>query len=247
MAQQQIYISGTTVLGLALSFVATSQAAPELLLQITDRDKVGSLNLTVDDFIPNAQRHGDFNYTCAWDMCYGTLKLKQQFDNGDQIWGSGPNGACSDGGKGNCIGSFQVLSPKLRVRYASAHCSLQYGYDANASGISTGDYGIEDGLQSESVAYFEIVGSNSTCLPSSTLTTTVSVGAVIMLGAMACFMIYIIIGIIVKKHRGAVGIEVIPNVDLWRELPGLIKDGCRFFCKKTVQRSAAGFSSYDQL
>lgn len=31
-----------------------------------------------------------------------------------------------------------------------------------------------------------------------------------------------------RYRRGAVGMEMVPNIGFWRELPGLVKDGCRF-------------------
>jgi len=41
--------------------------------------------------------------------------------------------------------------------------------------------------------------------------------------------IYIIGGCVYKKQRvGATGMEMCPNIDFWRSLPGLVKDGCKY-------------------
>jgi len=57
--------------------------------------------------------------------------------------------------------------------------------------------------------------------------------------------VYIIVGCIYKATRqGTTGIESCPNIDFWRDLPHLIKDGFRFTfsgCKK------GGDSHYDEL
>jgi len=55
--------------------------------------------------------------------------------------------------------------------------------------------------------------------------------------------LYLIVGVVVKWQvmHTEPGVELIPNIDFWRELPGLIKDG--FFFVKSKITGAAGYSS----
>lgn len=40
---------------------------------------------------------------------------------------------------------------------------------------------------------------------------------------------YFVIGIIVKyRWKGERGVQTIPNLEFWKSLPGLVKDGCFF-------------------
>jgi hypothetical protein len=52
-------------------------------------------------------------------------------------------------------------------------------------------------------------------------------------------ILYFLCGCLFKHYRqGTMGLESTPNVDFWRELPGLLKDGCIFFgglCRDAVQ------------
>lgn len=52
--------------------------------------------------------------------------------------------------------------------------------------------------------------------------------------------LYVVGGCVFKhKKQGTQGMESCPNVDFWRALPGLVKDGCVFFfqlCKKLVAK-----------
>lgn len=46
-------------------------------------------------------------------------------------------------------------------------------------------------------------------------------------------VVYTVAGCAYKHFRiGTQGIESCPNIDFWRELPGLCKDGCIFFWQK---------------
>lgn len=60
--------------------------------------------------------------------------------------------------------------------------------------------------------------------------------------------VYILGGCIYKaKQLGAVGMERMPNIEFWREVPGLVKDGCRFTSRKISDlvrgRSSSGGTS----
>jgi len=53
--------------------------------------------------------------------------------------------------------------------------------------------------------------------------------------------VYIIVGCIYKKQRtGASGMEMCPNIDFWRSLPGLVKDGCRYTWSKLTGPCRSG-------
>jgi len=69
--------------------------------------------------------------------------------------------------------------------------------------------------------------------------------------------LYVVIGCVYKgKQLGATGMERCPQVDFWRELPGLAKEGCRFTWNKlrglcgggsTGTGGATGSSGYSDL
>lgn len=67
--------------------------------------------------------------------------------------------------------------------------------------------------------------------------------------------LYVIIGCVFKaKQRGAEGMERCPNVEFWRELPGLVKDGFSFTFRKIAGlcgggggAAAGGKSSYESM
>lgn len=52
--------------------------------------------------------------------------------------------------------------------------------------------------------------------------------------------LYVVGGCVFKRQKqGTQGMESCPNIDFWRGLPGLVKDGCAFFllqCKNMVAR-----------
>jgi len=50
--------------------------------------------------------------------------------------------------------------------------------------------------------------------------------------------LYLAIGMVVKYNRyDARGVDMVPNIDFWREFPGLIRDGMRFTYEKLFNRS----------
>eukprot|EP00004_Rigifila_ramosa_P018408 TRINITY_DN4579_c0_g1_i1.p1 TRINITY_DN4579_c0_g1~~TRINITY_DN4579_c0_g1_i1.p1 ORF type:complete len:262 (-),score=67.00 TRINITY_DN4579_c0_g1_i1:141-881(-) len=49
-----------------------------------------------------------------------------------------------------------------------------------------------------------------------------------------------------NKKEGAQGTEAIPNIDFWRELPGLVKDGCSFTLNKVRGGGSSG-STYSTV
>jgi len=61
--------------------------------------------------------------------------------------------------------------------------------------------------------------------------------------------LYIIMGWIYKRFRvGTTGIESCPNVEFWRDFPGLVKDGIRFtFSKVTSCCGTKGENAYQTV
>jgi len=60
----------------------------------------------------------------------------------------------------------------------------------------------------------------------------------IMLIILACLVvIYLVAGILFNKFkRGLNGIEMVPNVEFWISIPGLVKDGVMFLVNKITRR-----------
>ena len=59
------------------------------------------------------------------------------------------------------------------------------------------------------------------------------------------FIVYIIVGVLIKwKKYEATGIDLIPNVDFWKDVPFLFKDGWVFTINKiTCGKVCGGYSS----
>jgi hypothetical protein len=69
------------------------------------------------------------------------------------------------------------------------------------------------------------------CLPES------SWGFFFLLGASVCAMLYIGVGTLYGQSKGDQGLDAVPNIEFWRVLGGLVKDGVNF--------SVGGFSRAD--
>jgi cation-dependent mannose-6-phosphate receptor len=56
--------------------------------------------------------------------------------------------------------------------------------------------------------------------------------------------VYVVAGCVYKSQKlGATGVEMCPNVEFWRDLPGLVKDGCAFTIAKCKALCAGGGSA----
>lgn len=75
------------------------------------------------------------------------------------------------------------------------------------------------------------------------------IGKVLLILLFVGSFTYFAIGSIVRfMYLGARGIEVIPNLGFWKDLPGLVRDGARFLqngCR--VERAAPDPDSYDAI
>ncbi|CAH0563571.1 unnamed protein product [Brassicogethes aeneus] len=77
---------------------------------------------------------------------------------------------------------------------------------------------------------------------------TTSTGSVLVIIFVVGCMVYFIGGALMLYFlRGARGIELVPNIEFWRELPGLIRDGTIFLfsgCRPTYVSTA---ETYDRI
>jgi len=70
----------------------------------------------------------------------------------------------------------------------------------------------------------------------------IDVGWLIIILAIVCFVLYLVIGALIKKFKfGAEGTDIIPNKEFWVDLPSLIKDGFMFLVNKTCRRNSQSF------
>jgi hypothetical protein len=74
----------------------------------------------------------------------------------------------------------------------------------------------------------------------------VSVGGILICIAIVGMIMYLVIGAIFKKVRfGSQGLDLIPNVDFWKELPFLVKDGIIFAIRCGKRESYTEFVNLD--
>jgi len=73
-------------------------------------------------------------------------------------------------------------------------------------------------------------------------------GTIFLIILIVVIPVYIAAGCIYKRQRmGTVGCESCPNVDFWRDLPRLVKEGCVFTFTKIRSCCKGGSSSYENV
>uniref|UniRef100_A0A2M4AV13 Putative autophagy-related protein 27 n=2 Tax=Anopheles triannulatus TaxID=58253 RepID=A0A2M4AV13_9DIPT len=76
-----------------------------------------------------------------------------------------------------------------------------------------------------------------------------STGTVLLIMLFVSMLAYFLVGVTVNAvYLGARGMEMIPNLDFWRNLPGLVRDGARFLqngCR--VERRDPSPDTYDAI
>jgi len=73
-------------------------------------------------------------------------------------------------------------------------------------------------------------------------------GSVFLIIFFVGFFVYVLAGCIYKRTKvGASGMEACPNIDFWRDLPSLIKDGFRFTWHKLRSCCGGGDASYEGI
>ncbi|CAB3244354.1 unnamed protein product [Arctia plantaginis] len=82
-----------------------------------------------------------------------------------------------------------------------------------------------------------------------------SAGSTLLIIFFSCLIFYLVLGICTKKFlMGATGIEVIPNLGFWSDIPNLVKDGWLFMtngfklpARATGQTVSPDPNSYDSI
>lgn len=75
------------------------------------------------------------------------------------------------------------------------------------------------------------------------------VGDIVLCVAVGILILYFGVGMIVLRVRGHHGSELVPNVEFWKDLPSLIKEGfvVTFRTTRAKLRSATGYHPYESL
>eukprot|EP00457_Paulinella_chromatophora_P013937 gb/GEZN01014300.1/.p1 GENE.gb/GEZN01014300.1/~~gb/GEZN01014300.1/.p1 ORF type:complete len:289 (+),score=18.62 gb/GEZN01014300.1/:81-869(+) len=75
-----------------------------------------------------------------------------------------------------------------------------------------------------------------------------SSGSVLLILIIPGAALYFVIGFLYKsKTQGTSGVESIPNIDFWRSLPQLVKEGIRFTMRGCKAGGGQGDAGYDEL
>jgi len=103
-------------------------------------------------------------------------------------------------------------------------------------GGTAGEYSVVENAGCEFVAKFSTGGG-------------LSDGSIILIALLVSLILYCVIGMIWnKKKRGATGKELIPNYDFWSGLPGLVKDGGKYFVQRLTNCKGGGKTgNYDSI
>ncbi|XP_033762726.1 uncharacterized protein LOC117344180 [Pecten maximus] len=121
--------------------------------------------------------------------------------------------------------SYRHIETGTPITQRSAHIALLC--DQTQDGLLVPLFEIDPGsgqfhfeLHSKYTCYGDNVGDN---------VSPFSVGTIVCLVALALVLVYVIGGVGYNSlYKKSIGIERIPNVTVWRKLPGLIKDGFKF-------------------
>jgi len=72
-----------------------------------------------------------------------------------------------------------------------------------------------------------------------------SVGSIILTAIAAALLIYLLVGILCNGIKGKSGLQLIPHMEFWREIPGYAKEGVLFIKDKMcgLCNSAEGYTS----
>uniref|UniRef100_A0A2C9LWX2 Autophagy-related protein 27 n=2 Tax=Biomphalaria glabrata TaxID=6526 RepID=A0A2C9LWX2_BIOGL len=81
------------------------------------------------------------------------------------------------------------------------------------------------------------------CIPTNPSGNGLSVGSILVILFFVFFLIYLVGGVLFLKFlRKAEGIETIPNIEFWKDLPSLVKDGMVF-----TFRGCKAESTYEKI
>jgi len=105
---------------------------------------------------------------------------------------------------------------------------------------------------------FVVVNPSESCSYSFTITTSaacksshkgaLSGGTIFLIILIVVIPVYVAVGCVYKRKRqGQTGMEACPNIEFWRDLPGLIKDGFSFTFRKLRGLCGASSESYETV
>lgn len=86
-------------------------------------------------------------------------------------------------------------------------------------------------------------GACRTAPPSGGLST----GTVLLILFFVALLIYLVGGILINRHNGAEGVEMIPHLQFWKELPSLIVEGGVFFVQLVTCQGGSSSRTYDNI
>ncbi|KAL1467088.1 hypothetical protein MTO96_005945 [Rhipicephalus appendiculatus] len=93
------------------------------------------------------------------------------------------------------------------------------------------------------VKYDGACGSSSPATSSGGLST----GSVLLILFFVALLIYFVGGVLVNRNNGAQGVEMIPHLQFWKELPSLIVEGCVFFVQLVTCQTGRTERTYDSI
>lgn len=93
------------------------------------------------------------------------------------------------------------------------------------------------------VKYDGACGSSAPATSSGGLST----GSILLILFFVALLIYFVGGVLVNRNNGAQGVEMIPHLQFWKELPSLIVEGCVFFVQLVTCQTGRTARSYDNI
>ncbi|XP_077509066.1 uncharacterized protein LOC144120493 [Amblyomma americanum] len=74
-----------------------------------------------------------------------------------------------------------------------------------------------------------------------------STGSVLLILFFVALLIYLVGGILINRHNGAEGVEMIPHLQFWKELPSLVVEGGVFFVQVVTCQGGGSSRTYDNI
>eukprot|EP00743_Colponemidia_sp_Colp-15_P008226 GILK01008924.1.p1 GENE.GILK01008924.1~~GILK01008924.1.p1 ORF type:complete len:300 (-),score=14.83 GILK01008924.1:57-956(-) len=71
----------------------------------------------------------------------------------------------------------------------------------------------------------------------------ISVGTYISVGVLSVVAVYLVLGILHNRRKGFSGVNLLPNLEFWKDLPALVKDGIMFSYNRLRGREYVGTGS----
>eukprot|EP01104_Vermistella_antarctica_P004894 TRINITY_DN15305_c0_g1_i1.p1 TRINITY_DN15305_c0_g1~~TRINITY_DN15305_c0_g1_i1.p1 ORF type:complete len:321 (-),score=69.95 TRINITY_DN15305_c0_g1_i1:50-916(-) len=143
-------------------------------------------------------------------------------------------GACSKGGgKRNTTVQFVCdesvpLGKVVSAKESATTCAYDVVFSTSLKGICTGTAGSGGSTGGNTAGTGSNPGTGSSSTSSGTDWTNVW-GWLIFIGIIVGFVLYIVLGGVYKfKVYEERGMEMVPNIEFWRGLPGILLDGCKY-------------------